>query len=58
MFKRIIVEDWVTWMPYVAFTLTFAVFISIVIKAVLMNEEKREHLANLPLEAETKTRDH
>lgn len=58
MFKRIIVEDWVTWMPYVAFVLTFAVFISIVVRALMMKKEKRDHLSNLPLEDESKTSAH
>lgn len=49
MFKRIIHEDWIVIVPIVAFVLTFSFFIGVLIKAVAMKREKRDHLASLPL---------
>lgn len=54
MFKRIIIEDWLNWVPYVAFSLTFLAFISIVIKALMMKRKQVDHMANLPLEDDDK----
>lgn len=49
MFKRIIHEDWIVIVPIVAFVLTFSFFIVVLIKAIAMKQEKRNHLASLPL---------
>lgn len=49
MLQRIIHEDWIVLVPIVAFVLTFSFFIGVLIKAVAMKQDKRNHLASLPL---------
>ncbi|MGJ8725977.1 MAG: hypothetical protein ACSHYB_15590 [Roseibacillus sp.] len=50
MFHRIIHENWVAVIPIAAFLLTFTVFIGVLIRAVVMKKDKRDHLASLPLD--------
>ncbi|GHC41676.1 hypothetical protein [Roseibacillus persicicus] len=50
MFHRIIHENWVAIVPIAAFALTFTVFIGVLVRAVVMKKDKREHLASLPLD--------
>lgn len=52
MFKRLIVEEWHTIIAVLAFFLTAAAFVFFSVKALRMRKEKREHLANLPLQRE------
>ncbi len=49
MFKRLILEDWHMLIPVVAFLLTFAVFLVLSVKALLMGKKQSEHMASLPL---------
>jgi len=49
MFKRIVIEDWTIIMAIVAFVFTASVFIYTTIRALRMSKERREKLANLPL---------
>lgn len=53
MWKRIIYADWAEAVPYVAFFLTFGVFLVLAIRALLMRKKKAEHMARLPLEGHT-----
>lgn len=50
MFRRVILEDWHQWVPYVSFGITFSVFLIVLIRALLMRKDKAEHMAHLPLE--------
>ena len=50
MFRRVILEDWHQWVPYVSFGITFSVFLIVLVRALLMRKEKAEHRAHLPLE--------
>ncbi len=50
MFKRIILEDWQNLVPVISFTVTAGIFFIAIIRALLMNRDRAEQLANLPLE--------
>jgi cytochrome c oxidase cbb3-type subunit IV len=50
MFRRVVLEDWHLWVPYISFGITFAVFVIVVLRALLMRRDKADHMARLPLE--------
>lgn len=50
MFKRIIYEDWVMIIVIISFVVVSCIFLIGSIRAFFMPKDKREHLANLPLE--------
>ena len=50
MFKRVIHEEWMEFIPYAAFGIIFAVFIVATIRALRIKTTDREHLAALPLD--------
>jgi len=50
MFKRIIYDDWTTFVPLISFWFTFAVFLAITIRACLLKKDKVKHMEQLPLE--------
>jgi hypothetical protein len=50
MFHRIIVEDWQRGFSLVAFLIFFTVFLVVVIRALRMSRNNRQHLKNLPLD--------
>ncbi|MGF1453693.1 MAG: hypothetical protein ACFB21_16670 [Opitutales bacterium] len=50
MFSRLTHEDWITWVPVVAFILTSGAFIAIVVRALKMEKPERKRMAHLPLE--------
>ena len=52
MFKRIIYDDWASLVPLISFWFTFAVFLAITVRALLLKKEKVNHMASLPLEDE------
>lgn len=52
MFHRIIHDNWVAIVPIIAFLLTFAVFIGVLVRAVMMKRDQRDHLASLPLQTD------
>lgn len=49
MFKRLILEEWQMVIPVVAFALTFAVFLVLSAKAILLGKKQSDHMASLPL---------
>ena len=49
MFRRIIIEDWSIVMAMVAFFFTATVFCYTTVRALKLPKERREKLANLPL---------
>ncbi len=49
MFRRIIIEDWSIVMAMVAFFFTASVFCYTTVRAMKLPKERREKLANLPL---------
>lgn len=49
MFKRLIFEEWQMVIPVVAFALTFAVFLVLSVKAILLGKKQSDHMASLPL---------
>ncbi len=49
MFKRVIIEDWHHILPFLAFGLTSAGFLCLVIRALLMKKSESERLSSLPL---------
>lgn len=50
MFKRIIYDDWTTYVPLISFWFTFSVFLAISIRAIFMKKDTVEHMGHLPLE--------
>jgi hypothetical protein len=50
MFKRILLEDWATYVPIISFVLIAGVFIAITIRALRIDKGERARLASLPLE--------
>lgn len=50
MFKRVILESWHEYVPYVCFALIAGAFATIVIRALLMKKSEVERIARLPLE--------
>lgn len=49
MFKRLILDDWATVMPVIAFFFTAAVFLYTSVRAMKLSKERRDQLASLPL---------
>ncbi|MCU0797970.1 MAG: hypothetical protein MUF31_18770 [Akkermansiaceae bacterium] len=50
MFKRVIHEQWMEFIPMIAFGLLFAVFIIATIRALRIQPKERDRLASLPIE--------
>ncbi|MCC6884137.1 MAG: hypothetical protein WBE58_02305 [Verrucomicrobiales bacterium] len=50
MFKRVILEDWSSLVPVIAFAVTAAVFIIILIRTLGMKRIEAERIARLPFE--------
>ena len=50
MWNRINYDEWANAVPYVAFFLTFGVFLILAVRAALMRRTHAEHMASLPLE--------
>lgn len=49
MFKRVILEDWASVIPMIAFAALAAVFLLTSIRALMMKRGDREKMAQLPL---------
>ena len=49
MFKRIILEDWQSVVPYLCFALIGGAFLIIVVRALCLKKSDVDHLAHLPL---------
>lgn len=50
MFRNVIYEAWLNWIPYVAFSITGLVFFTFIIRAFSLKKERTDHLAHLPLD--------
>ena len=50
MFKRLELEAWHEIIPFLAFFLTFAVFLTVTFRALFLHRESASRLAALPLE--------
>jgi hypothetical protein len=50
MYKRIIYDSALDWVPYVAFGVTFAVFLIFIVRAASLRKESANKLARLPLD--------
>ncbi len=50
MWKRVIYAEWADVVPYIAFFLTFGVFLVLAVRALLMRRKVAERMAQLPLE--------
>jgi len=55
MFHRVIHENWATIVPVISFVFTAGVFLMVSIRAMRIPKERREELANIPLEENNKT---
>lgn len=50
MFRSVIYEAWLNWVPYVSFGITGLVFLTFIVRAFSLNKERSEHMAHLPLD--------
>jgi hypothetical protein len=50
MFRLLTYETWLEWVPFVAFGVTAAVFVSFVVRAIVLNKESAERMSRLPLD--------
>lgn len=50
MFKRVILEDWASIVPMIAFGVLFVVFLITTVRAVMIRPKDRERMSRLPLE--------
>lgn len=50
MFRNVVYEAWLNWVPYVAFGITAAVFVTFAVRAIGLRKDHAEHLARLPLD--------
>lgn len=50
MFRRVILESWHEFVPYVCFGLIAGVFLIVVVRALLMTKSDVQHLASMPLQ--------
>ena len=50
MFKRVILEDWAVWSPFIAFFIFFVVFALVTARALRLGKSERERLAAMPLD--------
>jgi len=53
MFHRVSTEEWHQIAPILSFVLTFAVFTTALLRALLSGKEKCQHLATLPLDEQS-----
>ena len=49
MFKRVILEEWASVVPILAFVTLFTVFLVTTLRAIRLSPEQRSHMADLPL---------
>jgi hypothetical protein len=49
MFRRVILESWHEYVPYVCFAIIASVFLLIVVRALLMPKSQVQRLASMPL---------
>lgn len=54
MFRRLIPDDPAARAAIIAFVVTSAIFLYFFVRALLMKKPEADHLANLPLEPDTK----
>lgn len=50
MFKRVFVEDWALYIPFISFFIFAGVFVFVTIRALRLSKDERARLASLPLE--------
>ena len=50
MFRRVSLENWHEWVPYICFALVAGVFLVIVIRAICMKKSEVERISALPLQ--------
>lgn len=53
MFKRVLVEDWTLYLPFVSFFLFAAVFAVVTVRAIRLARPERVRLAAMPLDDTT-----
>ncbi|WP_265594309.1 hypothetical protein [Haloferula sp. BvORR071] len=56
MFKRVILEEWASIVPMIAFAVLALVFIVATIRALKMKPGDREHLSRMPLSDEPESK--
>lgn len=50
MFRSVIYEAWLNWVPCLAFAVTAGVFLTFALRALNLRRERAEEMARLPLD--------
>ncbi|MFO1486801.1 MAG: hypothetical protein U1F71_25805 [Verrucomicrobiaceae bacterium] len=50
MYKRLIYDTALDWVPYVAFAVTAIVFITFVVRAISLRKDRADQLSRIPLD--------
>lgn len=53
MFKRVLYDNWTSIIPVLSFCLTFAVFVTACVRALILSKNNIETMEQLPLQEET-----
>lgn len=57
MFRRVLLESWHDYVPYICFALIGGAFLAIVIRAVLMKPSEIDRLSSMPLRDDDQLRE-
>lgn len=55
MLQRVIHENWASIVPIISFTVTAGIFLLVTIRALTLPKSRREALANIPFEENSKS---
>ncbi|MBL9153145.1 MAG: hypothetical protein JNK37_11685 [Verrucomicrobiales bacterium] len=50
MFRRVVLEEWHQWVPYVSTGILLTIYLAMVGWALLMKRNRADHMATMPLE--------
>lgn len=50
MFRNVIYETWLNWVPYLSFSVTGLVFLIFIFRAFSLKKERSDQMAHLPLD--------
>ncbi|WP_411827045.1 hypothetical protein [Luteolibacter sp. AS25] len=54
MFHRVIHENWAAIVPIISFVITAGIFLTVSIRALFLSKDRRETLARIPFEENSK----
>ncbi|AHF89335.1 hypothetical protein OpiT1DRAFT_00545 [Opitutaceae bacterium TAV1] len=50
MFRRLVIENWISLLTVIAFIVALSIYVPITLRALRMTRARTDHLANLPLD--------